>query len=233
MSSSAFFSQRSGPSIIFFGVEVVSYRHGLLLSQKRYIKDLLTKTNMQAAKPVHTPLPTSSSSIKLSFGSPLSDPTEYRILVGNLQYLSLTRPDISFAVNKMSQFIHQPTYEHWTLVKRILRYLNGTVNDGLLLHRTSPLSLHAFSDSIHAFSDADWTGNKDDYSSIGAYLVYLGSNLISWSSKKQKTMARYSTEVVYRSVAATAVELCWVCSLLSAIWSAPQLSTATMSVQHN
>ena len=99
--------------------------------------------------------------------------------MGNLQYLSLTRPDISFVVNKMSQFMHQPIDEHWTLVKRTLRYLSGTINDGLLLHRTLPLSLHAFSDSIHAFSDADWAGNKDDYSSTGAYLVYLSSNLIS------------------------------------------------------
>lgn len=204
-----------GPLSYFLGVEVVPHLHGLLLSQRRYIKDLLTRTNMQTAKPVQTPLPTSSSSIKLSSGSPLSDPTKYRTVVGSLQYLSLTRPEILFAVNKMSQFMHQPTDEHWTLVKRILRYLSGTLNDGLLLHRNSPLSLHAFSDSIHAFSDADWAGNKDDYSSTGAYLVYLGSNLISWSSKKQKTVARSSTEAEYRSVAATTAEICWVRSLLS------------------
>ena len=173
---------------------------------------------MQAAKPVHTPLPTSLSSIKLSSGSTLSNPTEYRTIVGNLQYLSLTCPDISFVVNKMSQFMHQPTDEHWTLVKRILCYLNGTVNDGLLLHRTLPLSLHAFSDSIHAFFDDDWAGNKDDYSSAGAYLVYLGSNLISWSSKKQKTVARFSTEAEYHSIATTAAELCWVCFLLSELY---------------
>ena len=89
-----------------------------------------------------------------------------------------------------------------------MHYLSGTVNDGLLLHRTSLLSLHGFSDSIHAFSDADWVGNKDDYSSTSAYLVYLGSNLISWSSKKQKTVAHSSTEAEYLSLAATAVELC-------------------------
>ncbi|RVW94084.1 Retrovirus-related Pol polyprotein from transposon RE1 [Vitis vinifera] len=204
-----------GPLSYFLGVEVVSHRHGLLFSQRRYIKDLLTRTNMQTTKPVHTPLPTSSSSIKLSYGSPLSNPMEYRTIVGSLQYLSLTRPNISFVVNKMSQFMHQPTDEHWTLVKRILRYLSGTVNDGLLLHRASPLSLHAFSDSIHAFSDVDWASNKDDYSSTGAYLVYLGNNLISWISKKQKIVARSSTEAEYLSVVATAVELCWVCSLLS------------------
>ena len=136
-----------GPLSYFLGVEVVHHRHGLLLSQRRYIKDLLTRTNMQAVKPIHTPLPTSSSSIKLSSGSPLSDPTEYKTIVGSLQFVSLTRSNISFAVNKMSRFMHQPTDEHWTLVKRILRYLSGTVNDGLLLHRTLPLSLHAFSNA--------------------------------------------------------------------------------------
>ncbi|KAJ0039227.1 hypothetical protein Pint_23446 [Pistacia integerrima] len=118
---------------------------------------------MQAAKPVHTPLPTNSSSLTLASGSFVSDPSEYRTVVGSLQYMSLTRPEISFAVNKMSQFMHQPLDEHWNLVKRILRHLSGTLDDGLLLHRNSPQSLHAFSDS-------DWAGNKDDYSSTGAYL---------------------------------------------------------------
>ena len=93
-------------------------------------------------------------------------------------------------------------------------YLIGTLNKGLLLHRDSPYNLHAFADQLHAFSDADWAGNKDDYSSTSAYLVYLWSNLISWSSNKQKTIARSSTEAEYRSVVATAAELCWVHSLL-------------------
>ena len=72
----------------FFGVEVVPHRHGILLSQRRYIKDLLTRTHMQDVKHVLTPLPTNSSSLMLSSGSPLSDPSEYRTIVGNLQYLS-------------------------------------------------------------------------------------------------------------------------------------------------
>jgi len=132
----------------------------------------------------------------------------YRATVGSLQYLSLTRPDISFAVNKLSQFMHQRTSDHWDLVKRLLRYLCGTLNEGVVIHRHSQVALHAF-------FDADWAGNKDDFSSTSAYIVYLGRNPISWSSKKQTTIARSSTEAEYRSVAATAAELNWVCFLLT------------------
>ena len=122
--------------------------------------------------------------------------------------MSLTRPDISYVINKLSQFMHQPTSDHWDLVKRLLRYLCGTLNEGVVIHRNSRITLHAF-------SDADWAGNKDDFSSTSAYIVYLGRNPISWSSKKQNTIARSSTEAEYRSVASTATELNWVCFLLT------------------
>ena len=134
----------------FLGVEVLPHKHGLLLSQRRYIKDLLNRVNMQEANPVLTPLPTSASAISLKSGSPISDPSSYREVVGSLQYLSLTRPDVSFAVNKLSQFMHSPNDTHWVLVKRILRYLLGTIDKGLL-RRDSPSSLHAFADNLHAF----------------------------------------------------------------------------------
>ena len=169
--------------------------------------DLLARTKMSGAKPVQTPLPTSPP-ISLHSGTPLEDPTTYRTVVGSLQYLSLTRPDISYAVNKLSQFMHQPTNDHWELVKRVLRYLCGSLDEGILIHRGSPVSLHAY-------SDADWAGNKDDYSSTSAFVVYLGKNPISWSSKKQNTIARSSTEAEYRTVASTAAELNWVCFLLT------------------
>jgi hypothetical protein len=114
----------------------------------------------------------------------------------------------------LSQFIHIPTDTHWILVNRILCYLLGTLNKGLLLRRDSPCSLHAFADKLHAFLDADWESNKDDYSSTSAYLVYLRCNLISWSSKKQRAIDKSSTEAKYRLVAATAAKLSWVCSLI-------------------
>ena len=144
-----------GPLSYFLGVEVVPHRLGILLSQRRYIQDLLKQTNMAYAKPVLTPLPTISAAISLTSGTPFFDPTPYRATVGSLQYLSLTRPDISFAVNKLTQFMHQPTSEHWVLVKHILGYLCGTLDKGLRLYRDSLLTLHGFSDSLHAFLDAD------------------------------------------------------------------------------
>lgn len=118
---------------MFLGVKVVPTEQGTLLSQRRYIMDLLARTCKTDAKLVLTLIPTSPS-LMLSSGSSLSDPTEYRYVVGSLQNLLITRPDIAIAVNKLSQFMHRPTDEHWTFVKHPLCYLCGTLNDGLLLH---------------------------------------------------------------------------------------------------
>ena len=103
--------------------------------------------------------------------------------------------------------MHRPTTEHWFLAKRLLRYLKGTIGHGLLLRRDSPITLHAF-------SDADWAGNLDDRTSTSAYVLFLGSNAISWSSRKQKSVARSSTEAEYRAVALAASEVLWLSSLL-------------------
>ena len=117
----------------FLGVEAVPNNNGILLSQRCYLLNLLARTGMTNAKPVATPLPTNCSTLTLNSGTALSDPTEFRAILGSLQYLLLTRIDIAFAVNKLSQFMHRFTTEHWALVKRLLRYLCGTVNDGLQL----------------------------------------------------------------------------------------------------
>ena len=108
--------------------------------------DLLQRNNMAHAKPTSTPMPPGCT-LTLNIGVPMDDPTTYRATLGSLQYLSLTRPDICFAVNKLSQFMHKPTDIHWQMVKCVLRYLQGTVQECLLLHRHSPPSVHAFSDA--------------------------------------------------------------------------------------
>ena len=133
-------------------------------------------------------------------GSPLTDATLYRQALVSLQYLSLTRSDVSFAINKLSQFMHCPSTLHWSAVKRLLRYLVGTLDYGLMLRKNSPQTLHAF-------ADADWAGDPNDRTSTSAYVVFLGANPISWSSKKQKTVARSSTEAEYRAIASTAAEV--------------------------
>ena len=195
-----------GPLHFFLGIEAIMSDHGFYLSQRRYISDLLRKTNMHEAKPISSPM-ASSTSLSQYQGTPLLDPSSYRSTVGSLQYLSLTRLDINFAVNKVCQFMTNPTDLHWSAVKRILRYLKHTSHHSLLLHKDSNFT-------IQAFSDADWASSPDDRRSTSGYCLFLGRNLISWSSRKQQTVSRSSTESEYRAIAHASAELVWLRSLL-------------------
>jgi hypothetical protein len=155
-----------GNLIYFLGIHVHLVSGGLLLTQQKYIRDLLTRTNMLASNGVPTPmLPTDK--LCLDGGDKLSpdDATRYRSVIGALQYLSHTRPDISFCVNRVCQFMSSPAV-HWATVKRILRYLHYTID--MDLHFTK-IGSTLFS----AFSDADWAGNLDDHRSTGGYAIFL------------------------------------------------------------
>ncbi|KAJ0531909.1 putative RNA-directed DNA polymerase [Helianthus annuus] len=167
----------------FLGVQATFSDDVLHLSQQRYLLDLLQRTGLAQCRPLSTPV-ASGRQLSRHTGISLPDATMYRSTVGALQYLVLTRPEIAYAVSKVSQFLQTPTDRHWEAVKRILRYLK------------------------------DWAGCPDDRRSTTGYCVFLGSNLISWSSKKQHVVARSSTEAEYRALAHTAAELRWVMSIL-------------------
>ncbi|XP_019057527.1 PREDICTED: uncharacterized protein LOC109116485 [Tarenaya hassleriana] len=202
MLASRFSLKDLGNLSYFIGVEVTKTKTGILLTQERYITDLLTRHMMQDVKPVSTPM-SSTAKLSLHSESKLDDATRYRKVIGSLQYLMLTRSDIVYSVNKLSRYMHCPTTEHWQAAKRILRYLGGTRSHGIHYSRNNVSSLHAY-------SDADWGGDRDDFSSTGGYIVYLGSHPILWSSKKQKFAVKSSTEAEYKSVSSTASEVQWV-----------------------
>jgi histone deacetylase 1/2 len=187
----------------FLGIEVQTRPTGLLLTQSKYASDLIRKVGLQHCSTCPTPLSTADK-LSLQDGDPLGpeDTTNYRSIVGALQYLTLTRPDISFSVNKVCQYLHAPTTSHWTAVKRILRYIQGTLQLGLTFHRSS-------STLLSAFSDADWAGDLDDRRSTGGFAIFFGPNLISWSARKQATVSRSSTEAEYKSLANATAELIW------------------------
>lgn len=191
----------------FLGVEVVPTSSGLFLNQSKYIMDLLEKMGMMDAKSVPTPMAVTQT-LSATSGTVLDAPKDYRAAVGSLQYLTLTRPDVDFTVNKLSQFMHRPTSDHWFALKRLMRYLCGTLEKGITIYRDSPPILHGF-------SDADWAGHKDDYTSTMGHVIFLGRTPITWSSKKQKSLARSSTEAECRAIAATTAEIMWVENLLS------------------
>ena len=140
-------------------------------------------------------------------GELVSDPSQYRRLVGKLNYLTLTRPDISYAMSVVSQFLESPRTQHWTVVLRILRYLKGSPGQGLLYQNHGHMK-------IQGYTDADWAGSAYDRRSTTGYCIFVGGNLISWKSKKQKVVALSSAEAEYRAMAKTTCELVWIKHLL-------------------
>ncbi|VVA40365.1 PREDICTED: Reverse mRNAase RNA-dependent DNA polymerase, partial [Prunus dulcis] len=165
----------------FLGLEVQYHSGGkIFVNQAKYARDLIKKASMDTCKPCSTPSKPHHQVLK-DEGTPLPNPTLFRSIVGALQYLTFTRPDIAFAVNTVCQFMHSPTDVHLSLVKRIIRYLQGTLQFGVTF---SPGSM-----VLSGYCDADWAGDPNTRRSTIGYVVFLGSNPISWSSNKQASVS--------------------------------------------
>ncbi|KAL6324827.1 hypothetical protein AAG906_018354 [Vitis piasezkii] len=131
----------------------------------------------QCIKNSSTPM-SSTGHLTLNDGSPPTNATQFRSLVGGLQYLQLTHPDIAFVVNKLAQFMHAPTQTHWTAAKRLLCYLKHTIHFGLTFQRPQPLHLQAYSNvtpplDLQAYSNVNWVGDQDSYKSTTTFVLFL------------------------------------------------------------
>ncbi|KAK5783319.1 hypothetical protein PVK06_037827 [Gossypium arboreum] len=153
---------------------------------------------------VSTPKPVASDS-----SPPFADGHLYRSVVGMLQYLCITRPDLSFCVKKFNQYMNSSSETHWKAVKRVLQYLIGNMEHGLYFSKGQFL--------LVCYSDADWASSVEDRRSTIGHVIYLGPNPVARCSKKQEVVSQSSSETEYRSLANCVLELLWVKQLLGEV----------------
>jgi hypothetical protein len=193
----------------FLGIHVTRNREerSLTISQSAYIHQILERFRMKNCKPADTPMAAGCKLTKAAVGDLLVDEKEYQSLVGSLMYaMTGTRPDLAYTVSQLSQYNAKPTAIHLTTAKRVLRYLKGHTDLGITYGNND--------DSLNGYCDADW-GANEDRKSISGYLFMLGGGAISWSSKKQSTVALSSTEAEYIALMEATKESIWLQRLLS------------------
>jgi len=168
--------------------------------------DIISETGLLGARPTTHPIE-QNHQLALATGDFLTDPLRYRRLVGRIIYLGVTRPDISYAIHTLSQFMHAPRIEHWEAAVRVVRYLKGNPGQGILLRADAELTLTAWCDADHATCPLTRR-------SLTAWFIQLGGSPISWKTRKQDTVSRSSAEAEYRSMADTVSEILWLRQLL-------------------
>lgn len=213
----------------FLGVKIIQKQKSgeIWIGQSIYAKELLTKFRMEQSKPAETPFDAGSKLAKAEEGENSYDQEVYQSAVGSLLYLSTrTRPDIAYAVGNIARFSAKPTNHHWTAVKRLMRYLNGTLNLGLQYGCNKEMGLVGY-------SDADWAGDLNDRKSTSGYIFQISGAAVSWRSKKQTCVALSTTEAEYMALASALQEAVWMRQLISDIHGQTKLTKPTQVYEDN
>ena len=201
MMSREFEMSMIGELSFFLGLQIKQLKEGTFVCQSKYVKDILKKFGMEDAKPIKTPMATNGH-LDLDEGGNPVDQKLYRSMIGSLLYLTASRPDIMFSVCMCARFQAAPRECHLTAVKRILRYLKYSPNIGLWYPKGAHFDLVGFSDS-------DYAGCKVDRKSTSGGCQFLGRSLVSWSSKKQNSVALSTAEAEYISAGSCCAQLLW------------------------
>ncbi|XP_049368071.1 uncharacterized mitochondrial protein AtMg00810-like [Solanum verrucosum] len=200
----------------FLGIKFSRSKKGIRMNQRKYALELLAEAGLTGGKVALTPL---ECNMKLTiaemndgnggneFVELFEDVQQYQRMIGKLLYLTITRPDISYTVQTLNQFMQRPTVQHWNATLRVLRYIKTQPGLGLLMSSEKDMRLTGY-------CDADWASCPHTRRSVIGYILKLGESLIAWKSKKQATVSRSSAEAAYRSLAGLTVEVVWVTNLV-------------------
>nr|XP_028962156.1 uncharacterized protein LOC114826248 [Malus domestica] len=165
----------------FLGMGVLQTEKSIFIHQKKYAQKLIERFGLKDCKAVATPLAMNERLSKID-GSEAANEREYRQIVGSLLYLTATRPDVMFAASLLARFMHNPTKKHMGTRKRVLRYIQGTIDFGIVFEKGKTTTLIGYCDN-------DWAGSDDDMRSTSGFAFTLGSGVFSWASIKQSIMA--------------------------------------------
>nr|GEY40292.1 copia protein [Tanacetum cinerariifolium] len=190
-----------GEMTFFLGLQVNQSPCGIFINQSNYVLEILKKYGMESCDPVGTPMEIKDK-LDLDQNGTLVDATKYRSMIGALMYLTSSRPNIVHATCLCARYQAKPTEKHLKEVKRIFRYLRGTINTGLYYSKD-------FGFELIGFSDADYARCKDTFKSTSGGAQFLGEKLVSWSSKKQDCTALSTAEAEYVSLSACCTQVLW------------------------
>ncbi|GJY90074.1 retrovirus-related pol polyprotein from transposon TNT 1-94 [Tanacetum coccineum] len=205
--SSKFQMSMMGQISFFLGLQISQNPRGIFINQSKYANEILKKFDLHKSDPVDTPMVERTKLDEDLSGTPV-DQTKYRSMIGSLMYLTASRPDLVFAVCMCARYQSRPTKKHLEAVKRVFRYLQGTINMGLWYPKDTAMALTAYADADHA-------GCQDTRRSTSGSAQFLGDKLVSWSSKKQTSTSISSTEAEYIAMSGCCAQILWMRSQLS------------------